>query len=287
MKNPVDTAVRQGVDKFGKVAQKVLNTNFSSIVGMSVGISVRAVTTAKVADILQGFENGVLVRANDAESGRGAGFLFATEDITVLADMMLMGDGEAKQALDVDSKDSINEMMGQFFSGMTVPVREILDKHVQFRVSAVSASNPVELTAENYVCYDMAGMLKGKGFAFRLYMDNILANKFDGESAIQVPTQSGEFRESADLNGANMDMLLDIDIPLSVRMGTAKLFLKDILGLGPGNIVELEQNVDDLVDLTVNDKLIARGEVVIVDGYFGFRIKEIVSKAERIKRLKD
>ena len=66
-----------------------------------------------------------------------------------------------------------------------------------------------------------------------------------------------------------------------------KLFLKDILGLGPGNIVELEQNADDPIELAINDKVIARGEVVIVDGYFGFRIKEIVSKAERIRKLKD
>ena len=51
--------------------------------------------------------------------------------------------------------------------------------------------------------------------------------------------------------------------------------------------MELEQNADDPIELAINDKVIARGEVVIVDGYFGFRIKEIVSKAERIRKLKD
>ena len=93
--------------------------------------------------------------------------------------------------------------------------------------------------------------------------------------------------ESSGNTPKNLDLLLDIDIPISVRMGSAKLFLKDILGLGPGNIVELEQNADDPIELAINDKVIARGEVVIVDGYFGFRIKEIVSRAERIRKLKD
>ena len=75
--------------------------------------------------------------------------------------------------------------------------------------------------------------------------------------------------ESSGNTPKNLDLLLDIDIPISVRMGSAKLFLKDILGLGPGNIVELEQNADDPIELAINDKVIARGEVVIVDGNFG------------------
>ena len=289
MRKSVDTVVRQGVEKFGKAAGVVLNTIFSSIVGTSIGISVRSVARAEAGDIVQGFEKGVLVRANETESAKGAGLLFATGDITSLADMMLMGDGTAKPALDAESKDAINEMMNQFFGGLTAPVKEALDKLVHFKVAAVSVPSTAELTAESYICYDLAGTLKGKTVVFRLYIDNAIAEKLDGESAAQVTPLNffGNSKEPTDLNGANMDMLLDIDIPLSVRMGTAKLFLKDILGLGPGNIVELDQNADDFVELTVNDKLIARGEVVIVDGYFGFRIKEIVSKAERLKKLKD
>jgi flagellar motor switch protein FliN/FliY len=85
----------------------------------------------------------------------------------------------------------------------------------------------------------------------------------------------------------NLEMLMDIEIPISVRMGSSRLFLKHILGLGPGNIVELDQNANEPVELAINDKAIARGEVVIVDGYFGFRIKEIISKADRLKRLRD
>jgi flagellar motor switch protein FliN/FliY len=87
--------------------------------------------------------------------------------------------------------------------------------------------------------------------------------------------------------GTNIDMLLDVEIPVSVKIGSTRMFLKDVVALGPGNIVELEEYADEPVELTINNKVIARGEVVIVDGYFGLRIKEIVSRAERIEKLKD
>lgn len=84
----------------------------------------------------------------------------------------------------------------------------------------------------------------------------------------------------------NLNMLLDVEVPVSIRMGTSKLFLKDVLGLSPGNIIELDEYADDLIQLTIGDKTIARGEVVIVDGYFAFRIKAIMSKTDRIQQLR-
>ena len=89
-----------------------------------------------------------------------------------------------------------------------------------------------------------------------------------------------------DTSSRNLNLLLDVEVPVSIRMGTSQLFLKDVLGLAPGNIVELDEYADELIQLTINDKPIARGEVVIVDGYFAFRIKEILSKAERIQQIR-
>nr|WP_278252188.1 flagellar motor switch protein FliN [Deferrivibrio essentukiensis] len=82
-------------------------------------------------------------------------------------------------------------------------------------------------------------------------------------------------------------MLLDVEIPVSVRIGSTKMFLKDIVGIGPGNIIELDNYADEPIELLVNNKPIARGEVVIVDGFFGIRIKEIISREERLKKLRD
>jgi flagellar motor switch protein FliN/FliY len=76
-------------------------------------------------------------------------------------------------------------------------------------------------------------------------------------------------------------------VPVSVKIGTTNIFLKDLLNLTSGNVIELDQSVNEPVELTVNNKTIAYGEVVVADGYFGLKIKEIINKTERIKRLSD
>jgi flagellar motor switch protein FliN/FliY len=83
----------------------------------------------------------------------------------------------------------------------------------------------------------------------------------------------------------NLDVILDIDLPLSVRFGHAELTLDALTRLGPGSLIELARLPDDPVELLVNGKLIARGEVVVVGGNYGVRVHEVVSAAERIRTL--
>jgi flagellar motor switch protein FliN/FliY len=83
----------------------------------------------------------------------------------------------------------------------------------------------------------------------------------------------------------NLDVILDIDLPLSVRFGYAELTLDALTKLGPGSLIELARLPDDPVELLVNGKLVARGEVVVVGGNYGVRVHEVVSTAERIRTL--
>ena len=83
----------------------------------------------------------------------------------------------------------------------------------------------------------------------------------------------------------NVDLLMDIELPVIIRIGKTELLLQDILKLTPGAIIELNKAMDDPIDMLVNNKLVARGEVVVVDGNFAFRITEIVSPAARIRSL--
>jgi len=85
--------------------------------------------------------------------------------------------------------------------------------------------------------------------------------------------------------GGNVDLLMDIELPVIIRIGKTELLLQDILKLTPGAIIELNKAMDDPIDMLVNNKLVARGEVVVVDGNFAFRITEIVSAAARIRSL--
>lgn len=77
---------------------------------------------------------------------------------------------------------------------------------------------------------------------------------------------------------ANLDMVLDVPVSLSVELGSTQLPMKDVLELGEGSVITLDKEADAPVELFVNGRLIARGEVVVVEDRFGIKITEIVGK---------
>ncbi len=84
----------------------------------------------------------------------------------------------------------------------------------------------------------------------------------------------------------NLKLLMDVSIPITVEVGRAEMSLDEIVQLGPGSIVALDKKAEDAVELRVNGKLVARGEVVVVDDCYGLRITQIVDAAGRIESLK-
>jgi flagellar motor switch protein FliN/FliY len=84
---------------------------------------------------------------------------------------------------------------------------------------------------------------------------------------------------------ANIDLILDIPVSVTVELGRTSRTIGEVLGLGPGSVIELEKMAGEPVDVLVNGKLVAHGEVVVIDESFGVRISEIVSKAERIRSI--
>jgi flagellar motor switch protein FliN/FliY len=83
----------------------------------------------------------------------------------------------------------------------------------------------------------------------------------------------------------NIDLLLDVELPIVVSFGETEMQLKDILKFSVGSVIELDKSVNDPVVIKVNDKPIARGEVVMVDGNYGVKILEVESTAERLRSL--
>ncbi|MGD0365914.1 MAG: FliM/FliN family flagellar motor switch protein [Acidobacteriaceae bacterium] len=84
----------------------------------------------------------------------------------------------------------------------------------------------------------------------------------------------------------NFDLLLEVELDASVRFGSRELELKDLLELGPGDVVELDRNVADPVDLIVGDRIVARGEVVLVNGNFGLRVTEVAEPVRRLESIR-
>ncbi|AFS52482.1 flagellar motor switch protein FliN [Leptospirillum ferriphilum] len=83
----------------------------------------------------------------------------------------------------------------------------------------------------------------------------------------------------------SIDFLLDVPLTVSVRVGTARMLIKDLLQLGQGSVVELDKLAGEPMEILINDKLVARGEVVMVNDKYGVRLTDIVSPIERIKSL--
>jgi flagellar motor switch protein FliN/FliY len=85
---------------------------------------------------------------------------------------------------------------------------------------------------------------------------------------------------------AGIELLLDVELEATLRFGCRELPLGEILELGPGDVVQLDRNVADPVDLIVGDKIVARGEVVLVDGNFGLRVTEVAAPRKRLESIR-
>jgi flagellar motor switch protein FliN/FliY len=102
-------------------------------------------------------------------------------------------------------------------------------------------------------------------------------------SALTPPVVSAE---STNATGTTLDLLLDVELPVSVSFGRTELALKDVAKLTTGSIVELNRSISEPVEIIVNNCVIARGEVVVLEGNYGVRIDQIISRQERLRTLK-
>ena len=84
---------------------------------------------------------------------------------------------------------------------------------------------------------------------------------------------------------ANLDLILEFEVAISVRFGRREMTLGEILKLGRGALIELDKSADEPVELLVNQSLLAKGEVVVADGHYAIRITQVDSPADRIRSL--
>ena len=84
----------------------------------------------------------------------------------------------------------------------------------------------------------------------------------------------------------NLDFILDIPLKVSIELGRTSIFIKELLQLGQGSVLELDKLAGEPMEVLVNGKLVARGEVVVINEKFGIRLTDIISPVERIETLK-
>ncbi len=103
--------------------------------------------------------------------------------------------------------------------------------------------------------------------------------------AVQTPNWQDLGRGITPAEAQNIELLLDVPLQITVELGRTRRKIRDVLAMGPGSVVELDRLAGEAVDILVNGKLIAKGEVVVIDENFGVRITDIVSPAERVRNL--
>ncbi len=226
---------------------------------------------------------------------------------SILADMMLMGSGEAKEELTEDDIDALKELISQLFGNITAKTKESLSQQVSLKVENIQSKQNELPDGDFYdIILDIAipdvksdsilALIEKNAF------DNLFSEKeqenienednedteLEEKDAEEVPfknVESVEQNSPTDHKENNLDLILDIDLDITLRIGQKEMLIKDILNLKENSVIELDKDVDEPMELLANGKTIAKGSVVVVDGHFGIKITHIETKEDRIKSL--
>jgi flagellar motor switch protein FliN/FliY len=196
-----------------------------------------------------------------------------------------------------EAKNTWVEILGQSLAGMARSIGSLLGREVTTEAGTERSPDP-PLLGWAAVTITLAGTPEGAapndppllvGLSPQL-VALVTAPPPSGEEASSQMVVSQEAATSNAARSApvsrTMELLLDVDLPVSISFGKAKVPMKDVLKLTTGSIVELDRSINEMVEVLVNHCLIARGEVVVVEGNYGVRIQEIASRQDRLRSLR-
>lgn len=253
---------------------------------------------------------GKIVQAKVSMSGGISGewvYVVPQQSVLTISNILIGQDGNTEISDLV--VNTFGEVITQMTSSMVTLMSEKLSKPITpgypslealDDVGSVTVSGGNQFVRMNYV-FNLEGKGSARFFVFiplsmaRTIVSSYNASKsasatqFGGgqqqvQSGVGVrpvgfePLQMGVESESM----GNISLLLDVPMRVTVELGRTKMTIKEILGLGEGSIIELDKLAGEPVDILVNDKLIAQGEVVVIDENFAVRVTKIVSPMERI-----
>ncbi|SRR5579875_118674 len=148
-------------------------------------------------------------------------------------------------------------------------------------------SAPFEASTARAIRLELA---EGEPLRLWLQWDQALEAFLDASRQSRTETTSAQSMETDQTGeveaGSNLELLLDVELEASIRFGQREMLLKDVLELRPGAVIELARQVDEPAELLVAGRVMARGEVVVIEGNYGLRITEILSPAERYQAIR-
>lgn len=226
-----------------------------------------------------------------AASGDGSGEIAMIVPVgmgTALADMMLGGDGESKDEMSDDDLDAIKEISSNIFGAISTSL------NAQKELPKLNFT----CTSSDFITQSIDLSRFDKAYAFNFSMDSIQSNfivlantsfielfeKEEKTSAENTANQATNLLSPTEYK--NINMILDVRLNVKVRIGQKRMLLKDVIAMDIGSVIELNQLANDPLEILVDDKVIAKGEVVIVDGNFGVQITDIGTKRDRLEQLR-
>lgn len=234
----------------------------------------------------------------------------------VLADLILGGDGAGKTDLAEGDDDAVKELAGQILGNAAPQITAKTGVQTGFDAVSFSAPGPAGLKSAvgEGRCFVSTAQLTVDGVMdakFKIILDATTASEIvqgmeqqaEEQAAVSAPVRMREpeteqrrpapaapaapqyaAHDAPDIR--NIDLILDIEVEIMVRLGNSQMPLREIQKLRPGSIIDLDRDTDALVELVVNERVIAKGELVVVSSdHFALRVTEIVTPTERIRSL--
>lgn len=311
------------IGELGNISMGSAATALSAILGQKVEITVPRVEVINREEVINLFpEEHIIVKVHYQEGLEGDNLLLIKEeDARALVSLMMGGTevGEALGEMELSALgEAMNQMMGSAATSMSeflkrkisISPPEVVGKEVRSAeekwleeqkddrlvevffhlvVDGIINSNMIQLSPFSFSKAMVSSLTAEKEKAVSSQKGNVIVET--PREKKEVKAQSVEFAEFKRKEEApsqvNIDLIMDVNLPLVVELGRTKLSIQEILDLGVGSIVELDKLAGEPADLYINDVLFARGEVVVIEENFGVRITEIVSPGERVKTLKE
>lgn len=216
-------------------------------------------------------------------------FIMPENLATALPDLMMGGEGDTgKDMMDDDDKDGLKEV----FQSITGALATALGGHEKLPHFSFAIADVSNVESEGSLSdFDTAsrfdvGIDSVKSELIMLTKNDLLTHV---PKDLKAPASSASGSKDVSLSDKemrNIGMLLDIGLSVKVRIGQKRMLLKDVISMDIGSVVELNQLASDPLEILVNDKIIGKGEVVVVDGNFAIQITEIGTKKERLESLR-
>lgn len=249
-----------------------------------VPVTVEALPGEELTRETEKADTGVWIRFFGGKAGEQAFFL-PEEGALRLAKLLLGGESEPSASLSDDGREAVLQFFQQ--TATMIPLGEWL-----------GAGGELDLAGLDRPAWESAGQAafrfstpEGPLFTLRAHLSGdfqaaLQAAKSGSKTEAKKEPPPASFSFPGAVRDIHLELLMDVELEVSLRFGRREMLLKDVLNLTPGSVVELDQQVQDPVELLVGSKVIAWGEVVAVDGNYGLRITGLASREERLESLR-